>query len=53
LLQRQVFQVDALDLEHGVRIGFGHGDLSARKSKRPAVDERAVHGVRELGFDYR
>ena len=30
LLQRQVLEVDALDLEHGVRIGFGHGGLSEK-----------------------
>ena len=28
LLKRHVLQVDALDLENGVKIGFGHGQLS-------------------------
>ena len=36
LLQRQVLQVQALDLEHGVRVGFGHGE-GFREMKRPAV----------------
>ena len=30
LLERQVLQVHALDLEHGIRIGVGHGGLSVR-----------------------
>ena len=36
LLQRQVLQVHALDLEHGVRVGVGHGEVF-REMKRPAV----------------
>jgi hypothetical protein len=27
LLQRQILQIDALDLESGVAVGFGHGGL--------------------------